>query len=52
MINRTITTENVGFMVNNFEGDFFGFHGYFESLTVSLVLLLSIISSGVQHFVG
>ena len=46
MINTTFTKENVDYLVNNFEGDFFGFHGYFESLTVSLAPLLLIFGFG------
>ena len=38
MINTTMTTENVDFIVNNYEGDFFGFQTYFESAIVSLAL--------------
>ena len=34
MINTTMTEQNVNFIVNNFEGDFFGFHSYFENTIV------------------
>ena len=37
MINTTMTKENVGYLVNNYEGDFFGFQTYFENpVTVNL----------------
>jgi tyrosinase len=36
MINTTMTKQNVDHVVNNFEGDFFGFHTYAESTAVSL----------------
>jgi hypothetical protein len=36
MINTTMTKKNVDFCVDNFEGDFIGFHGYLEGLAVSL----------------
>ena len=42
MVNTTITKENVDHVVNNYEGDYFGFQAYFESATVSLILPLLI----------
>ena len=39
MINTTMTKENVDYLVDSYEGDFFGFQAYFEGLTrVGLVL--------------
>jgi hypothetical protein len=38
MINTTMTKQNVDFIVNSFEGDFFGFQTYFAALQVSLAL--------------
>ena len=38
MINTTMTKENLNYSVSSFEGDFFGFQAYFESLQVSLAL--------------
>jgi len=35
MINTTMTKESVTYSVNNFEGDFIGFHTYVESPSVS-----------------
>ena len=35
MVNVTMTKQNVDYIVNNFEGDYFKFQGYFESLNVS-----------------
>ena len=46
MINTTITKQNVDYIVNNYEGDYFGFQAYLESTIVSLVLLLSILQFG------
>ena len=34
MINTTMTQQNVDFILNNFEGDFFGFQAYFENTIV------------------
>ena len=36
MINTTMTKDNVDYLVNSFEGDFFGFQEYAESTNVSL----------------
>ena len=38
MINTTMTKKNVDYIVDNYEGDYFGFQTYFESTIVSLVL--------------
>ena len=39
MANTTMTKENVDYIVNSYEGDYFGFQAYFEDLVqVSLVL--------------
>ena len=46
MINTTMTKENVDYIVNNYEGDYFGFQAYFESTAVSPVLLLLILQFG------
>ena len=32
MVNQTFTKENVDYLVNNYEGDFFGFRAYFENI--------------------
>ena len=46
MINTTMTKENLDYSVDNFEGDFFGFQAYFESLQVSLALPLLVFRFG------
>jgi ABC-type uncharacterized transport system permease subunit len=46
MINTTMTKENLNYSVDNFEGDFFGFQAYFESLQVSLALSLLVLWLG------
>ena len=39
MINTTMTQQNVDYILDNFEGDFAGFHAYFENtIVVSLAL--------------
>ena len=39
MVNTTMTKENVDYIVDNYEGDYFGFQTYFENVVqVSLVL--------------
>ena len=39
MVNTTMTKENVDYIVDNYEGDYFGFQAYFENVVqVSLVL--------------
>ena len=42
MMNTTMTKENVDYILDKYEGDYFGFQTYFESATVSLVLPLLI----------
>ena len=41
-MNTTMTKENVDYILDKYEGDYFGFQTYFESATVSLVLPLLI----------
>lgn len=41
MMNTTMTKENVDHVVNNFEGNFFGFQSYLESTAVSLASTIS-----------
>jgi len=38
MPNVTMTRENVNYMVGGFDGDFIGFHTYFEGAFVSCIL--------------
>ena len=40
MMNTTMTQQNVDFILDTYEGDFFGFQTYFESIPVSLALSL------------
>ena len=45
MPNTTMTAENVAFMVNGFDGDYFGFQAYFEGLPVSYIASCSTANS-------